>query len=186
MKITHLKMQGNNKTLISQRLIPNFDFCRQQLGFEDEKPLTSFSEDQIHWSQELMHPRLISWSQTSPQSRSNLLVARTYVSKINIVVADITSVKIRFIGHKNLRIQDQYCGRKHYFSQDQIHWLHEPTHPRSILWSQTSPQSRSDLLVAGTYISKIKIVVINTTPVKIRFIDRKNLLIQDQDHGCRY
>ena len=151
MKITHfqkkkkIKKQVNNKTLISQRLIPNFDFYRQQLGVEDEKPLT------------FPQSRSISWSQTSSQSRSDSLVTGTYVSKINIVVTEITSTKIRFIGRRNLHIQDQYRGSRHYLSQDQIHWSQEFTYPRSRSWSQTLPLSRSSPLVTDNSIIKVKI-----------------------------
>ena len=133
MKITHFKKKkGNNKTLISQRPISNFGFCRHQLGFKDRKPLISsikirsigrrhlrsqdqdrsrkhfLSQDQIHWSQTLTQSRSRSWSQTSPQLRLDPLVAGIYVAKIKIVVADISSVKI-IIGRKHLHSQDSFC-----------------------------------------------------------------------------
>ena len=82
--------------------------------------------------------------------------------------------------------QDQYLGHKHHLSQDQIHWSQEPTYPRSISWSQKLPQSRSDSLGVGTYISKINIVVVDMTSVKIKSIGRRNLRIQDQDPGHRH
>ena len=144
------------------------------------------SQDQIPWLQEPTYPRSISWSQTLPQSRSDTLIIGIYVSKINIAVADITSVKIRFIDRRNLRMQDQYRGRRHHLSQDQIHWSQEPTYPRSISWLQIFPQSRSYSLVAGTYVSKINIVVMDITSIKIRFIGCRNLRIQDQYCGSRH
>ena len=144
------------------------------------------SQDQIHWSQEPTYPRSILWPQTSPQSRSDSLIAGTYVCKINIVVVDITSVKIKFIGRKNLRIQDQYRGCRYFLSQDHIRWSQEPTYPRSISWSWTLPQSRSDSLDVGTYVSKINIVVADITSVKIRSIGCRNLRIQDQDPSHRH
>ena len=163
-----------------------FWFLQATTWFQGWEALDIFRQDQIHWSQEPTYPRSILWSQTLPQSKLDSLVIGTYISKINIVVADIISVKIRFIGHRILRIQDQYRGRRHYLSQDQIRWSQEPTYPTSISWLHTSPQSRSDSLVAGTYVSKINIVVADITSVKIRFIGHRNLRIQDQYHDRKH
>ena len=160
MKITYLqkkkkkKRQRNNKTLIIQRLIPNFDFCRQQLGFKDEKPLT-----------------------TSVKIRS--IGRRHLCSQDQNHVANISSVKIRSIGRRHLRSQDQDRGCKHFLSQDQIqrsqHQDRGRRHLRSqdqdcghkhylrqnqVLWSQTIPSSRLRLkspLVANNSIIKIRI-----------------------------
>nr|POF22640.1 hypothetical protein CFP56_28370 [Quercus suber] len=75
------------------------------------------------------------------------------------MVAEISPVKIRFIGRKQLRSQDKDRGRKHYL------------------------QSRSDSLVTGIYVAKIKIMVADISSVKIRSIGHDS---QDQDRGRRH
>ena len=138
------------------------------------------SQDQIHRLRAPMQPRSRSWQQTFLQSRSDPLVVGTYVAMIKIVVADVSSVKIKSIGHRHVRSQDQDRGCRRFLSQDHINWSQAPTQPRSRSWPQTFPQSRSDPLVVGAYVAKIKIMVADTTFVKIKSFGRRHYLYQDQ------
>ena len=136
MKITHFKKKkGNNKTLISQRPISNFGFCRHQLGFKDRKPLISsikirsigrrhlrsqdqdrsrkhfLSQDQIHWSQTFMKSRSRSWSQTSPSSRSSPLVAGFPLSRSRSQTVPLSRSRSQTVSIVKIEVQKPF-GRR--------------------------------------------------------------------------
>ena len=135
-------------------LIPNFDFCRQQLGFKDEKPYISLVQIKILWPQ------------TFSQSRSRSFGCRHYFNP------DQDQGRKQFLCPNR--------GHRHFCSPDQdplvadISLVH--------IKIEVVDSSFIQIEVIGNFF--VKIAVADSSFIKIeveKSIGRRQLHYQDQD-----